>query len=197
MCTSRTALDGAPNDEGTPVFFSLSSWQLGLLLAVIMFGATIVGLVIGRILSHHAESLREPFGAVQAALLDARRARPRVRPRDGRRPLRLEACGGASTTRTRSALPTSALNCSPEPVRSRSLSLCAAYTDARLRVSRDGAGQRGMRRAIAAEDRHPAAALALRRARPSRRADRASAPRVYVESLNSMIEHADDARSRR
>ena len=51
------------------MFFSLNSWQLALLLAGIMFGATFLGLAAGRSLAHHAEGLREPFGVVQSALL--------------------------------------------------------------------------------------------------------------------------------
>ena len=51
------------------MFFSLNSWQLALVLAGILFGATAIGLLVGRYLRRHSETLREPFGVVQAALL--------------------------------------------------------------------------------------------------------------------------------
>ena len=51
------------------MFFTLNSWLLVLLLVGILFGAVGLGLIAGRALSHHAETLREPFGVVQAALL--------------------------------------------------------------------------------------------------------------------------------
>ena len=128
MCTSRTALNGAPNNEGTAVFFSLSSWQLGLVLTVIMFGATIVGLVIGRILSHHAETLREPFGAVQAALLTlvglvlAFGLAMAVGRYDSRRAAVVDDANAIGTAYLRAQL-------LAEPVRSRSLPLIVSNTD--------------------------------------------------------------------
>ena len=51
------------------MFFTLNSWQLAVVLALVLFGATALGLAVGRSLSHHADALREPFGIVQAALL--------------------------------------------------------------------------------------------------------------------------------
>jgi cytochrome c oxidase assembly factor CtaG len=51
------------------VFFTLNSWQLAFVLAGILFGGTILGLAAGRTLSHHRDTLREPFGVVQGALL--------------------------------------------------------------------------------------------------------------------------------
>ena len=51
------------------MFFALNSWQLAFVLVGLLFGATVIGLLAGRSLAHHAETLREPFGVVQAALL--------------------------------------------------------------------------------------------------------------------------------
>ena len=51
------------------MFFTLNSWQLAFVLVGILFGATVIGLIAGCSLAHHAETLREPFGVVQAALL--------------------------------------------------------------------------------------------------------------------------------
>ena len=40
-----------------------------LLLFGIVLGTTVAGILVGRRLRHHAETLREPFGVLQAALL--------------------------------------------------------------------------------------------------------------------------------
>ena len=51
------------------MFFRLSSLELGLIVFGIVLGTTILGVIIGHRLRAHAETLREPFGVVQAALL--------------------------------------------------------------------------------------------------------------------------------
>ncbi len=75
----------------------------------------------------------------------------------------------------------------PEPARSRSLVLLRRYTDLALRVSHEVPGSSGMRRTTAAED------LVQRRlwheaGQAMSTAPVASAPRLYVESLNSTID---------
>ena len=51
------------------MFFRLASWELGLLIVAIVMGFAVLGLVIGLQLRKHSETLREPVGAVQGALL--------------------------------------------------------------------------------------------------------------------------------
>ena len=51
------------------MFFRLSSLELGLIVFGIVLGTTVLGVFIGRRLRAHVETLREPFGVVQAALL--------------------------------------------------------------------------------------------------------------------------------
>jgi hypothetical protein len=51
------------------VFFRLSSLELWLLIFGIVLGTTLLGVVAGRRLRSHADTLREPFGVLQAALL--------------------------------------------------------------------------------------------------------------------------------
>ena len=169
------------------MFFSLSSWQLALVLAVIMFGATMVGLVIGRILSHHAETLREPFGAVQAALLTlvglvlAFGLAMAVGRYDSRRAAVVDDANAIGTAYLRAQL-------LAEPVRE---PLAAALRRLHRREPRPLAG--GAR----------TARLRGGRSRPSRRSSAGSgastgtavdaaptdsAPRVYIESLNAMID---------
>ena len=51
------------------MIFRLATWELVLLLVVVVIGTTVAGLVLGRRISHRSEHLREPFGVLQAALL--------------------------------------------------------------------------------------------------------------------------------
>ncbi len=54
------------------LFFRLDTWMLGLILLVVIvviIGATVVGLVIGRSVRHKSDLLREPFSVMQAVLL--------------------------------------------------------------------------------------------------------------------------------
>jgi hypothetical protein len=153
------------------LLFTLNSWQLALLLAGILFGVTILGLVAGRALRRHSETLREPFGVVQAALLTL---------------VGLILAFGLAMA---NAIGTAYLRAQtlPEPVRSLSLPLYEHYTDASLRLSRSIPGSAAARSAIASES------LVQRRLwhlagqaldmQPTQ-----SAPRLYVESLNDMID---------
>jgi hypothetical protein len=50
------------------LFFRLSSLELALILFGVVLGTTLLGIVAGRRLRAHVDSLREPFGVVQAAL---------------------------------------------------------------------------------------------------------------------------------
>jgi hypothetical protein len=168
------------------VFFTLNSWQLALVLAGIMFGATILGLWAGRSLSHHRDTLREPFGVVQAALLTlvglllAFGLAMAVGRYDSRR---------AAVVADANAIGTAYLRAQTlrEPVRNLSLPLYVRYADASIALSRSVPGSAAQDRAIATE-----AALQRRLwhlagdaldGQPTQ-----SAPRLYVESLNEMID---------
>ena len=168
------------------MFFTLSSWQLALVLAGIMFGATVVGLVAGRSLSRHADTLREPFGVVQGALLTlvalllAFCLAMAVSRYDSRRAAVVDDANTIGTAYLRAQT-------LREPVRGLSLPLYVEYTDASLRLSGSVPGSSDAKRAIAAES-------VLQR-RLWKLAGRAlsvqptqSAPRLYVESLNEMID---------
>jgi hypothetical protein len=168
------------------VFFTLNSWQLAVVLAGIMFGATVLGLVAGRSLSHHADALREPFGVVQGALLTlvglvlAFGLAMAVGRYESRRAAVVDDANAIGTAYLRAQT-------LREPVRGISLPLYVQYTDASLRLSRSVPGSLAQKRAIAAES-------ALQRrlwhlagqsldVQPTQ-----SAPRLYVESLNEMID---------
>jgi ABC-type multidrug transport system fused ATPase/permease subunit len=168
------------------VFFTLSSWQLALVLAGIMFGATLIGLWGGRALSRHKEALREPFGVVQGALLTlvglilAFGLSMAVSRYDSRRAAVVEDANTIGTSYLRAQT-------LPEPQRSRSLPLFVQYTDASIDLSDSVPKSPAAERAIAAESvlqrrlwRLAGEAL---EAQPTQ-----SAPRLYVESLNEMID---------
>jgi hypothetical protein len=66
------------------MFFSLSSWALALLILAVVGSATVVGVALGSYLRKHSELLREPIGALQAALLGVvGRAQSRTSSRGG------------------------------------------------------------------------------------------------------------------
>ena len=51
------------------LFFRITTLELALILCAVTFGATGVGMLLGRRLRHRSEHLRDPFSAVQGALL--------------------------------------------------------------------------------------------------------------------------------
>ena len=168
------------------MFFTLSSWQLAFVLAGILFGATALGLVTGRALRRHSETLREPFGVVQGALLTlvglilAFGLAMAVTRYDARRTAVVDDANAIGTAYLRAQT-------LREPVRSESLRLYLNYADSSLRISHTVPGSTAAKRAIASESVvqrrlwHLAGeALA---AQPIE-----SSPRLYVESLNDMID---------
>ena len=51
------------------IFFQLTSFELGLVFFAVILGATGLGIFLGHRVRHLSESLKEPFGVLQAALL--------------------------------------------------------------------------------------------------------------------------------
>lgn len=168
------------------MFFTLNSWQLALVLAGIMFGATILGLVVGRSLSRHRDTLREPFGVVQGALLTlvglilAFGLAMAVGRYEARRAAVVDDANAIGTAYLRAQT-------LREPARGQSLPLYAQYADASISLSRTIPGSPAQKRAIAEgsvlQRRLWHLAGEALDARPAQ-----SAPRLYVESLNQMID---------
>ena len=168
------------------MFFRLSSFELGLVVFAIVLGTTLVGVVLGRRLRAHADALREPVGVLQAALLGlvalilAFGLTLAVGRYDARR---------AAVVATANAIGTTYLRAQTlrEPMRTRSLDELVQYTDATIRLSRGVPGSDAARAAIADGE-------ALQRSlwRSSGEAlvgsPVDSAPRLYVETLNEMID---------
>lgn len=168
------------------MFFTLNSWQLALLLAAILFGATGIGLLAGRSLRRHADTLREPFGVVQAALLTlvglllAFTLAMAVTRYEARRAAVVDDANAIGTAYLRAQT-------LHEPMRSASLRLYPAYTDASIALSNAIPGQGEARRAILRESQIQRQLWRLAGQSLDRQPVQ-SAPRLYVDSLNAMID---------
>jgi hypothetical protein len=167
------------------VFFRLSSWELWLIIGGIVFGFVVVGYAAGRVLRTQ-ETLREPVGIVQGAffalvgLILAFGLTLALGRYDSRRAAVVDDANTIGTTYLRAET-------LAEPVRTRSLRLLRQYTDASLNLSTAVPTTARFDDAVARED-------ALQRRLWSLAGDaltaapRDSAPRLYVETLNEMID---------
>ena len=168
------------------MFFSLPSWAVGLIVFGIVAAATAAGFVTGRYLREHQATLREPFGVLQGALLGlvglllAFGLSLAVGRYEDRRAATVDEANAIGTTYLRAQL-------LAEPVRSRSLELLRRYTDLALLMSREVPGSAGMRRTTAAEDVLQRRLWRLA-GQATGAAPVATAPRLYVDSLNTTID---------
>ncbi len=168
------------------MFFSLSSWELGFLIFAVVGGASALGVLAGRYMRAHSDRYRESIGALQGALLGVvglilafglSLAVGRYQDR------RADVVTDANTIGT-AYLRAQTI---AEPQRSRSLPLLRSYNDLAIRITYEIPGSAAIH-ATAAEQgelqRHlwRLAGESLD-ARPLD-----SAPRLYVDSLNDMID---------
>jgi hypothetical protein len=167
------------------VFFSLSSWELGLIVFGVIGGASALGVLLGRYLRRH-DHYREPIGALQGALLGVvglilafglTLAVGRYQDR------RADVVADANTIGT-AYLRAQTIQ---EPQRSRSLALLRSYNDLAIQVTYDVPGSASLRRITA---RQGGIQQALWRLAGKTLNDHplASAQRLYVDSLNDMID---------
>jgi hypothetical protein len=168
------------------MFFSLTSWQLALIILAVVGIATVAGHAGGSYLREHSDTLREPYAVLQGALLGivglilAFGLSLAVGRYEARRAATVAEANTIGTTYLRAQL-------IAEPARSRSLDLLRRYTSLAVTVSNEVPNGAGMRRTTSAEGliqrrlwRLGGQALAA--------APVASAPRLYVDSLNSTID---------
>jgi hypothetical protein len=168
------------------LFFRLSTLELGLILFAVVFGATALGLVLGRLVRDRSEHLREPLGVLQGALLGlvglvlAFGLSLAIGRYESRRANVVADANAIGTTYLRAQT-------LPEPLRTRSLELLVRYADTSIRLSDVVPGSATARKAVADGQvlqrelwRLAGQALAD--------APTASAPRLYVETLNEMID---------
>lgn len=172
-------------------FFRLSSLELGLLVFAVIFAATGAGVLLGWRHRHRSDTLREPFGALQGALLGvvglllAFGLALAVDRYEGRRQDVVTEANAINTTYLRAQF-------LGDPARTQSLRLLVRYADGAILLTRTVPGSN-------AEDAVERQQLQLERrlwalaGRALRQAPVASAPRLYVETLNEMFD-AQDAR---
>jgi hypothetical protein len=168
------------------VFFSLSSWALALIIFGVVFGLALVGVAMGRYLRKHSETLKEPVGALQAALLGvvglllAFGLTLAVGRYQDRRAAVVSEANAIGTTYLRAET-------LAEPARTRSLELLRPYTDLAIRLSSEVPGSGAAKRTAAGEDMLQRQLWSLA-GESLVAAPVASAPRLYVDSLNTMID---------
>ena len=169
------------------MFFSLSSWELGFLIFVVVGGASALGVLAGRYLRENSETYREPIGVLQGALLGVvglilafglSLAVGRYQDR------RADVVTDANTIGT-AYLRAQTIT---EPQRTSSLALLRTYNDLAIRVTYEIPGTAAIRATSAQQGQLQRRLWRLAgetlNARP-----RDSAPRLYLESLNDMIDH--------
>jgi len=168
------------------LFFSLSDWALALLILAVVASVTAVGVAVGRFLRDKSEALREPFGALQGALLGvvalilAFGLTLAIGRYEDRRAAVVAEANAIGTTYLRAQLLAG-------PVRDRSLVLLRDYARLALRVSSEVPGSPPMLRTVAAERTIQRQLWGLA-GQALAAAPVANAPRLYVESLNDMID---------
>jgi len=169
-----------------PILFSLNTGVLALILAAVIFGATFAGLWIGRSLRDRGDTLREPLAVLQGSLLAvvglilAFGLTLAVGRYEARKAAVVDDANAIGTTNLRAQT-------LPEPIRSDSLQMLKTYTDTEIALSD----------AVPGSDESVAAAAAgsdLQRqlwSLAGQALDRdpiGSATRLYVDSLNEMID---------
>ncbi len=171
-------------------FFGLNAWVLALILAGIMFGATVAGLLAGRAMSARSEGFREPFGVLQGALIGfmglvlAFGLSLAVGRYESRRAHVVAEANTIGTTFLRAQT-------LAEPERTDSLRLLRSYTETSIDIGETVPGSQEQDRAVAESGRQQRALWSLA-GRALDRAPEASAPRLYVETLNEMFDAQTD-----
>jgi hypothetical protein len=167
-------------------FFSLPSWALAVVLLAVIGGATVAGYAAGRYLREHHETLREPFGVLQGAslgvvgLILAFGLSLALGRYEDRRSATVDEANAIGTTYLRGQL-------IAEPARTRSIELLRDYTDLALRITHEIPNSAGMRRTTAAEGLMQRQLWRVAGQSLSA-APIASAPRLYVDSLNATFD---------
>jgi hypothetical protein len=168
------------------LFFSLDSWELGLMIFAVIGGTAAAGVLAGRYARRHPDAYREPIGVLQGALLGvvglilAFGLSLAVGRYQDRRAHVVDDANTIGTTYLRAQTLS-------EPQRSRSLDLLRRYNDLAIQLTYDVPGSAGLGRTAAEQGRIQRdlwrlAGEALN-GQPV-----ASAPRLYVETLNEMID---------
>jgi hypothetical protein len=157
----------------------------------VLLGATALGTFLGRRVRHQSESLKEPYAILQGALLGvvglllAFGLSLAVSRYEDRRDNVVSEANAIGTTYLRAQT-------LPEPIRSRSLDLLVHYTRTAVKLSDHVPGSDTADAAAASEERDERQLWRLA-GDALNRAPIASAPRLYVETVNEMFD-AETAR---
>jgi hypothetical protein len=168
------------------LFFQLSSWILGSILLVVLFGAAAIGLVVGSRLRGRADDHREPIAAIQSFLLTlvglilAFSLALAVGRYEARRAAVVQDANAIGTTYLRAQTLS-------EPIRTESLRSLRDYVDVSIRLSGTVPGSPEAEAAVA-EGGHLHRELWSLAGQALDADPVASAPRLYVETLNEMID---------
>jgi hypothetical protein len=159
---------------------------MALVLGVVVLGATALGVFLGRRVHHLSDTLKEPFGTLQAALLGvvglilAFGLSLAVTRYENRRDAVVDEANTIGTTYLRAQT-------LPEPMRSKSLALLRSYTDSAVRLTNYIPGSSQEVAVIGREEELQRRLWALNgQALAAEPVD--SAPRLYEETLNEMID---------
>jgi hypothetical protein len=167
------------------LFFGLSTWVLALILSTVIIGATVLGHLVGRS-TRGQEHVREPFAVMQAALIGfmglvlAFGISLAVGRYEARRAAVVDESNAIGTSYLRAQTLT-------EPVRAESLALLRRYTDISITLTDTVPGTPAEQQAVA-ESAQVEGRLWTLAGQVLAEAPVASAPRLYVESLNEMID---------
>jgi hypothetical protein len=173
------------------IFFRLTSTELGLLLLAVLLGATGLGILVGHRVRHLSDDLKEPLGILQAALLGlvglllAFGLSLAVSRYEDRRTNVVDVANAIGTTYLRAET-------LQEPVRTRSLDLLVRFARTSVRLSDHVPGSADEKADAAAEQQIERQLWGLA-GKALETAPTASAPRLYVETLNEMFD-AETAR---
>jgi hypothetical protein len=168
------------------MFFRLSSLELALILFAVVLGTVGLGVMLGRRHRHRIDTMREPFAVLQGALLGvvglilAFGLALAVGRYESRRAAVVEEANAIGTTYLRAQT-------LAEPMRTRSLALLRRYTDTSIRLSESVPGSADARGAVAEGERLQRQLWALA-GQALDASPIASAPRLYVETLNNTID---------
>ncbi|MGY1643717.1 hypothetical protein ACI782_21640 [Geodermatophilus sp. SYSU D00703] len=168
------------------LFFGLSTWVLAVLLGLLMIGTTLAGLFIGQRMGHSSDRFREPLGVLQGALIGfmglllAFGLSLALGRYESRRADTVDEANAIGTTYLRAQT-------LPEPVRTETLDLLRRYTRTSIAIADSVPGSPAQQAALAASERDQRRLWSLA-GEALDREPLASAPRLYVESLNETFD---------